>query len=180
MNTAAGVVVTERRTLFQQHRAAIQPGLHLHYADAGFLVARLDSTLDRRRATPAWQQRTVDIDTAITGNIEYRLRDQQAVSHHHHHVRLQRRELGTDGITLEGFRLQYGSVVLDGELFDRRRRQLLATPGGAIRLGQHRQQLVLAVEQGTQRGGGEIGGTGKEKLPARSRLSPSPAAHLPR
>src|SRR5690606_29986700 len=71
MDTAAGIVIADRRALFQQHRAGVQPSFHLHDADAGFRVARLDGTLDRRRATPAWQQRTVDIDTAITGNIEY-------------------------------------------------------------------------------------------------------------
>src|SRR5690606_16150052 len=97
---------------------------------------------------------------------------------YHHHVRLQRRELGTDGIALERFRLQHGNAMLDGELFDRRRRQLLATPGGAIRLGQHRQQLVLAVEQRAQGGGGEVGGSCKENLQARILLSASAGAQL--
>ena len=48
----------------QQHRAGIEPLVHLHDGDAGLPVAGEDGALDRRRAAPARQQRGMDVEAA--------------------------------------------------------------------------------------------------------------------
>jgi hypothetical protein len=86
---AAGIGGGDRQLLVQQHRAGVQAGLHLHQAHAGFGVAGLDRTLDRRRAAPARQQRGMHVPATLGRDGQHGLRQDQAVGHHHHQVRLQ-------------------------------------------------------------------------------------------
>jgi hypothetical protein len=59
MQAAGGVglraFMLYRDRRLQQHRTGVKSGVHLHDADAGLTVARLDGTMNRRRAAPAWQ-----------------------------------------------------------------------------------------------------------------------------
>ena len=59
---------------FEQHRAGIEPGFHLHDRHAGNRVAGHDRALDRRRTAPARQQRGMDVDASLPRRIEDRLR----------------------------------------------------------------------------------------------------------
>ena len=77
----------------EQHRAGIEPGLHLHDGHAGDFVARHDCALHRCRPAPTRQQRAVDIEAAEHRFIEHRLRQDQPVSRDNPDVGVERGEL---------------------------------------------------------------------------------------
>ena len=76
--------------LLQEHRSGIQAGIHLHDGDAGLHITRFNRAMNRRRATPARQQRRMDIEAAplarASQGVQYPLGQEQAVSHHHHRI----------------------------------------------------------------------------------------------
>ena len=47
------------------HGTRIEAGIHLHEADPGLRIALEDRALDRRRAAPARQQRSMDVEAAV-------------------------------------------------------------------------------------------------------------------
>ena len=65
-----------------QRVASVQAGIHLHNSDAGFGVARLDRPLNRCRAPPARQQRSMDIEAAEAWQVQHRLGQNQSVGYH--------------------------------------------------------------------------------------------------
>ena len=65
MQGAGGLVGRDGDGLGRQHRSGIEPGIHLHDADAGLRVPREQRPLDRRGAAPSGQQGRVDVDAAI-------------------------------------------------------------------------------------------------------------------
>ncbi len=97
MQPAAGIIAADRRAPAGQHRAGVQPRLHLHQADAGLGVAGQDGALDRGRTAPAGQQRGMDIDTPQRRYGQYPGRQDQAVCDDNHKLGLQRRQLCNGG-----------------------------------------------------------------------------------
>ena len=53
VEAAGGVVGLDGFDALEEHRAGVEPGVHLHDGDAGFRVAGFDGAVDRRRAAPA-------------------------------------------------------------------------------------------------------------------------------
>jgi len=162
MQAAAGVFRRDRRADLEQHRSGVQARFHLHHGDAGLEVASLYCALDRRRAAPARQQGGVAVDAAQARRVEHHLRQDQAVGDHHHQVRFERRQLGLGLFVAQAGRLVDGYSVLDGELFDRARHQLLTTTRRAVRLGVDGNDVVLAGQQSLEVFGGEFRGAGKD------------------
>ena len=162
MQAAAGVFTRDRGKGLEQHGAGVQTGLHAHHGHAAFAVARFNCPLDRRRTAPAWQQRSVAVDTAQTRNIEHGLRQDQAIGHDHHQIRLERGQFGLGLRRTQSGRLHDSNRVFQRELLDRAWHQLLPAPGRTIRLGVNRDDLVRAVEQCLEVFSGEFWGAGKD------------------
>ena len=156
-----GILRRDPANVTQQHGAGIQPFIHLHDGDTGLGIARQDRSLHWRRAAPARQQRSVDIEAAVTRYLQHRLRQNQPISRHHHHVGIQRGNFTLHPCGFQGSRLQYQQIVLQGKLLHRAGGQLHAAPGGTIRLGQHRDDLMF-LKQPRQRAGGEMRRAGKD------------------
>ena len=64
VQVAGGVMRCDRPPPFEQDGAGIETFVELHDGDAGFGIAGKQGTLNRRGATPTWQQRTVDVHAA--------------------------------------------------------------------------------------------------------------------
>ena len=94
MQGAGGIGLEDGHDMTCTHRTRVQAGFHLHDADAGLRIASLDGPLDGGCTAPARQQRGMDVQTAQPGQIQHRLRQQQAIGGHHHHVRLQGSQSG--------------------------------------------------------------------------------------
>ena len=60
-----GIFRADPQSVPQQHRPGIEPSVHAHDADAGFRIPGHHSPVDRGRPAPAWQQRGVNIQTAL-------------------------------------------------------------------------------------------------------------------
>ena len=65
----------DRRRPLEVHGPRVEPGIHLHDADAGHGVAGQHGALDRRRAAPTRQQRRVQVDAAEPRPLEQRPRE---------------------------------------------------------------------------------------------------------
>ena len=92
-----GVVLRNWQRLHQEDVARIEPRVHLHDGDPGFTVSRFYGAVYGRGATPARQQRAVDVDAAhalaqTAARAAHVLKNpfgkQQAVCGHHHGVRV--------------------------------------------------------------------------------------------
>ena len=157
-----------------QHRAGIQPFLHLHDGHAGVLVAGLDGAVDRRRAAPARQQRSVDVETSQSRRVQHPLRQDQAVRGDDHRVgvcgadRGARRGglVGELAIQAQAAWLCDRQAVRQRAQLDRRGLQLHAAPRRAVRLAQHQWNLKPGREQPFQRHAGELRRTGKNDFHA--------------
>ena len=67
-----------------KHRTGVEPCLEPHQADTRFIVTGEQCPLDRRRATPARQQREVHVDHRH--HVEHVRLDQLTERHHHPQV----------------------------------------------------------------------------------------------
>jgi len=157
-----GVVTGNGTGEFVQHVAGIKSGVHLHDGDAGFPVAGENGALDGRGSSPARQQRTVHVDATETGNVQHRLRQDQAVSGHHHQVGLQRRQLGLGAGVAQGQGLVHRQLAVQGQRFDRPRLELAAAPRGPVGLGINRDHVMAVLQQGAQGFRGENRRTGED------------------
>jgi hypothetical protein len=71
----------------QQHRPGVESLVELHDADTGHGVAGQQRALNRRRAAPARQQRTMDVEAAEPRQRQRRGGQDQSIRHDHHQVR---------------------------------------------------------------------------------------------
>ena len=164
---AAGTVLRiDGHGLGQQHGAAVESGFHLHDGDAGLRVARLDRAMDRRRAAPARQQRSMDVDAAARRQVEHGLRQDQAVGGHHHQFGAALDAGGADRLVrrriLEPLGLGHRNGVRQGDFLYGGGLQHHAAPGRAVGLGQHQHHLVSGGEQGFQCRRGELRRAGED------------------
>jgi hypothetical protein len=129
MQLACRYVRPDGDNLADRHRPRIEAFLHLHHHDAGLPITRHHRPLDRRRAAPARQQRTMQIEAAMFGRVEHWLGQQQAIGHHH-------RQLGSVtgkddllGLALERPRREHRNAETFRRQMHRRLALLLPAPG---------------------------------------------------
>src|SRR6516165_7483492 len=63
MDLAGGRVGPDGQWLGHRDRSRVETFIDLHNGHTGLLIARHDRAIDRSRPAPAWQQRSVDIET---------------------------------------------------------------------------------------------------------------------
>ena len=177
MQGAGGIGLEDGHHVTCAHRPRVQPRFHLHDADAGLGVASLDGPLDGGRTAPARQQRGMDVQATQPGQIQHRLRQQQAIRGHHHHVRLQGAQgrqgffgpliggltpdptlfgfIGCRGSDAQRLGLKNRKIGCQCTLLDGRRQQFLTTTGRSVRLAEHGHHLVARPDEGIERLGGK-------------------------
>ena len=159
------VVIGENRAgMAADNGTGVEPGVHLHDADAGFAIARFNSALDGCGTAPARQQRGVDVEAAVARDVEHGLRQQQAVGGHHHDVGFHSAQHFLCGLAFQAFGLGYLKTEFERGFFDGRSLQLHAAPFGTVGLGEHQRDVEAGPGNGAQGGGGEIGGAGKNNF----------------
>ena len=114
---------------FQQHVAGIQPGVHFHCRNAAFFVAGLNCPLDRRRAAPSRQQRTVNVDTAERKGFQHRRRQNQTIGGNHRHIGVERGKFRLFFGIAQCFRRTYFNTLLFRPQMHRRFHQFVAAAG---------------------------------------------------
>jgi hypothetical protein len=130
-----GVLRQDGQLGLGEHGARVHADVHLHERHAGDGVAVDDRPLDRGRAAVLGQQGGVDVHAAELRQIEDLLRQDLAVGHHHDQRGVEFAQEGEElGVVLDLLRLVHGEAMGEGQLFHRRRGQLLTTAGGAIGL----------------------------------------------
>ena len=74
-----GIVLQYRNLFLNQHRAGVEPCVHLHDRYAGVPIAGKERPLNGRCAAPSRQQGRVNIDRPVPSKLEHRLWKNQAV-----------------------------------------------------------------------------------------------------
>ena len=158
-------------TVRADHRARVQPRIHLHNAHARFLIARFNGALNRRGTPPARQQRGMDIQAAVARRVQNLLRQNQPVGRHHHHIGIYRTQQRQSLIVAAQLgRLGNGQPQIQRRLFHGRCLLLHAAAFRAVGLGEDERDVKSGSGNGTQGGGGKIGRSGKDDF-HRYRLS---------
>ncbi len=76
------------------YRSRIEARFHLHETDPGFLIAFGNGPLDGGCAAPAWEKRRVNVETAVSGDVEDLAGQDLSVCSHNNDIRSQ----GLEGI----------------------------------------------------------------------------------
>ena len=145
---AAGGVGIDWLETLEHDRPVVQPRAHVHHRHPGQALARLERGHHRRRATVLGEQREVAVDAAEERQVEERLLEDLAVGDDRDHVRPplaqpRHRLRVVDAVRLE----DVGDAVLRGKARHRVRRERLAAPGGAVRLGDDADHFELRFAQ---------------------------------
>lgn len=164
-----GIGGRDRDVAFDDHRTGIETCIHLHQRDTRLAVSGFERTMNGRRAAPARQQRTVDIDCTQRRDVEHFLRQDQPVRSNNHDVvrrSLQqfdcsRRFFGILAIASQGGRLRHRQTVLDRESLHRTRCQFQTAPRRPVRLRQHKRHMEPRRMNGGQRDSGKFGCSSK-------------------
>jgi hypothetical protein len=155
---AARIVLRrDREAVLREHRPGIQARVHLHDGDAGLAVARQQRALDRRRAAPARQQRSMNVHGAQARRPERARRQQQAVGGDHHDVGARPLQHPEGLVGFQAVRLEDLEIPRKRELLDRAGCGLQAAAGGPVRLRQHQRDFVAGRQQRGQRACRELG-----------------------
>jgi hypothetical protein len=154
METARIVLIGDRQPVLAQHRPGIQACVHPHDGDSRFAIAREDGALNRRGASPARQQRGVNVERTVRRETEERRRKQNTVGRDHDGVRPSRAPLILFA-GAEPLRLRKTETSGERDLLDRARKGTHAAPGGPVRLRDDERNLVTCLQQALQRLGGE-------------------------
>jgi hypothetical protein len=153
----AGIVRLNGQRSLRQDRPGVHARIHAHDGAAGHLVAGQDGGLHRRCAPPAGQQRGVNVDAAMRGQLQHGRPQDLSIGGHHDQIRLHLRQLGHDIGGLERRWLEHWQALGRGKGLDGRWLQPAAATGRPIGLGHHRDQLVAAVQQCGQAGHRKLG-----------------------
>jgi len=131
----------------REDRTGIEARVHSHDRYASLAIAFEKRALNGRRATPAWQERGVNVQGAVRSDIENRWRQKDAVSDRDHNIgacgAYAFRRLGR----LQGFGLEDFQAVRSGEALDRARGGLLTAPRRAIRLAENERDVMTGSVQ---------------------------------
>ncbi len=96
----------------------------------------------------------MDVQAAVTREVQHRLRQNQSVGSDDHHVCVKAAELFLRFGRFQGLWLKHGNARLNRHLFDRAGCQFAATASGPVGLGVNANHLMMGREQCLQRGGG--------------------------
>jgi hypothetical protein len=147
---AGRVVGTDRDGCASEHRAGVEPGFHLHDADAGLGIAREDRPVDGRCPTPARQEGPVDVDAPEREGFEDRLRQQESVGGDDHGPRAGGTEQVDGGGVLQGRGLRDGQAERERTLLHFARDEFHASPRGAVGLREDEGHFVPGCNQGIE------------------------------
>jgi len=178
MQCCRSVCIQYRQTFPEQHVPGVQTRVHLHDGDTRMAVPRLNGPVNGCSATPARQQRAVDIQTAMARTsipmrgghvVQHPLRQDQAIGGNHHHIRVGICNrlpcgggiFGVLAVESQATRLGHCNAMLQRKLLDARCLQLHATSRRAIRLAEHQCNGVACGVQPFQRNPGKLGRAGK-------------------
>ena len=145
------VVFLNRYAGLQEHFAGVQPRVHQHGGNAGFLLPFQNSPLHGRRAAVFGQERPVHVHAAVFGIIEQRFGQNLAVRRYHDQVGVDFGQRFVKRSVFQSFRLINGNAALLRENFDRWRRQHIAAPFGLVGLGDHAHHIHARLDQRAQR-----------------------------
>ena len=153
----AGVVVRrDRNAALRKHCAGIEARVHLHDRNAGLRVAGKNRALDWRRAAPAWQQGSMNIEGTMCRDIEHRLRKNEAISGDHKRIGPRGADAGA-AVSLQAVRLEHLEIAPQREALYRAHGRLQAAPGGPVRLRQYESDIMACLQQARQRSLGKFG-----------------------
>ena len=161
-----------------EHRAGVEPRLHLHDRRARFLVAGKQRALNGRRAAPARQQRRVNVEAAMARPCQDRGRQDESVGRYGKHVDRDREQRRARRLVQQRRRLQHGEAAFQRQPLDGRRFGPEPAPARSVRPREHQRNGEPRVEQRAQHHRRKRRGAGKTDIhrPSRSRLSPRAAA----
>ena len=128
-------------------RAGVQAFLQRHQADAGGLVAGEQRPFNRRRATPARQQREVQVDERQPGQ---RMRFDQLAERDHD------RELGADLECIVDA-VRHRNAVTSRCCLDGARSERRASPAALVGPGHDHGNVVARGDDGVEGGNGHVG-----------------------
>ena len=154
---AAGFLGVDGDRLDHQHIAGVKPLVQLHNGNAGFGIAVQHCPLDGCRAAVLGQQRNVQVDAAVLGNMQQLRRDNAAIRHHHNNIGCQLLNQRIGRTVAQRAGLVDRNVVALRQLLDRGRGQDLLAPHGLVAAGKHGAHLMPGAQQGCQAVGGNIG-----------------------
>ncbi|EXI88400.1 MAG: hypothetical protein AW12_01863 [Candidatus Accumulibacter sp. BA-94] len=166
MQGSRRLIAVDRQALGKQHRPAVESSVHLHDAHASFRVASENRPLYWCGATPAWQQRAMDIDAAETRHVEHSLRQNQAIGGDHHRLRANSANPLLHRSILKRWRLQDFDTGPHRQQLDRRLAKRHAPPSSAVWLSQHQRYLVPGGNDRLQRKRGELRSARENQLHA--------------
>jgi len=147
MQALAGLAGGDGDGPLGEDRAGIQPGIHAHDGDASLGVTGADGGLDRRGAAPARQQRGVDVDAAVGGQIQHVLAQDLPEGGNNDQVGLPACQM------IKRFRCAQSPGLKDRDAcrlrhpFDGRGAQFAPAPGRAVGLGDDAHDAVSGRSQ---------------------------------
>ena len=139
--------------------ARIHAFVQLHDGDAGFLLPVDNGPLDGSGTAILRQQGGMDVDGAVGGNVQYRLRQDFAIGDDDDEIRFQVPEFLLLLLRFQGGGLEHGDIIGQAEGFHRGKVDFLSPAVDPVRLGIKGQGHVAVGFEGFQGGQGEIGGT---------------------
>ena len=110
MQIGRGHPIRDRDALGHCDIAGIEADIHLHHHDTGLGIASHHGSVDRRGATPARQQRGMQIEAAEFWGIENGLRQDHAVGDDHGSIGVVRAKLRKRILRLQRLRRQDGNL----------------------------------------------------------------------
>src|SRR5579872_4853152 len=158
-----GFGFADLRFPLEQHGAGVEPRVDSHSGDAGSSFAVCDGPLDGCGTAILGQQRRVDIDDAARRDVDDRLRNDLAVAYDDHRVGTEGGNLVNNLRAADAFGLVDGKTEAKSGLLDGRCCAVLASAGGAVRLGVDGRDGVAGGREGFEGGHGEVGGAQKEE-----------------
>ena len=144
------IVFANRQACYRQHIARIQTDVHFHNGNAAFGTAVNQHALHRGGAAIGRQQRAVNVDTAVLGEIKHRLGQNFAVGNHHDDIGCQRGKLGIKRAVLQRGGLIDRQTLLQRIHLDGGRGQLISSALGLVGLGNNAHNLLACLAECAQ------------------------------
>ena len=146
---------TDRLCDLVEDRAGVHLANHPHDRDAGEVVAADDCPVDGSRAPEPREERRVNVDRASSRQRQHLVHQQLPVGRHDREVWPQLGDRLEELIASGFLRLENGSAQLDRRPLHVALPQVTPTPGRAIGLRDHADQLVSS-SHGAERGKSEV------------------------
>ena len=151
------IVVLDGNLLAQEHISRVQTLGHIHGGDTRHGVTVHDGALHGCGTAQGGQERAVDVDAAVAGEIQHREGQDLAVGHHDDEIGVQLGEGLVKRTVPQGGGLVDGDVLLGGVHLDGGWGEDVAPSAGLIGLGHNAHDLLARLAEGAQRVQSEIG-----------------------